>query len=141
MSKELREEEMKIALEALFKAIVSESGTYGEAVVNISNTLKEQYQNVLKGPEEFSALFIYKVETIIESVAEQFYNKGENKMEDKYKPTFIFTNYGFLENHIESLVKKREGFGCSADKSRHILNKYLKYALTGEVKEFNVKKR
>jgi len=138
MNKEINEDILKETLVAMFANIMDERNNIDVSL--ITDALKEKYKTRLKKPEIFSILFAGQVEDIVELVAEQFYDKSSNVMEDKHKPTFIFTNYDFLKRHVEGLGKRREGFGCSADKSRHILNKYLKYALTGEVEEFDMKK-
>jgi hypothetical protein len=135
-----KDEDMKLAFEAIFSALASESGINGKDIANIADTLKEKYNRVLKGPEQFSVLFIHDIEQTVRAVAEQFYNKSESKMKDTYKPTFIYTHYSFLERHLEQLIESKDGHACSADKSRHILKKYFVYAQTGKVDEFKMEK-
>ncbi len=50
---------------------------------------------------------------------------------------FLYLNYNFMKNNIEKLIVRREGSCCCADKSRHILNMYKEYLISGYVPELN----
>lgn len=50
---------------------------------------------------------------------------------------FIHLNYQFVKSQFESLIVRREGSQSCADKSRTIINRLIKYYLTGERIEFD----
>ncbi|WP_442637974.1 hypothetical protein [Rossellomorea marisflavi] len=44
---------------------------------------------------------------------------------------FLYTNYGFMKNHLYRIIIKYEGHGCSADKTRYILALHQENIVTG----------
>ena len=55
----------------------------------------------------------------------------------KRETHFILRQYRFLNLHFKKIIQRREGFGCSGDKSRAILDRLLQYYLTGKEVVFN----
>lgn len=97
----------------------------------------EQSGYDISNPEKFNLNLGYKLERILKGISKNLYKIENVNIKDRNKPSFIFTQYSFLEHNITSLCVLKEGSGCSADKSRFILNMYLNYSLTGEIPEFD----
>lgn len=88
-------------------------------------------------PENFHSFLVYKLKKALKLLVNSIHEDKIQNVKYKEKLYFIYTNYDFLEHNIEELCVLREGHGCSADKSRSILNMYLNYCISGEIPKFN----
>ncbi|NCI19831.1 hypothetical protein EJM73_09345 [Clostridium botulinum] len=127
--------EMTKCLTSLFDALNAKSeeetiNIFGEAI----NHAKESKVKI-NNPEYFDCFINYRLKKGIKLLASTLHEPSICK--DKNKPNFIYANYSFLENHIRNLCELREGSACCADKSRYILDMYLKYSITGKIPSFN----
>ena len=118
--------------------------------MNVKETMTEFLDNFFRqnNAEKIALIkaFIYntnfdfeKIETIQQfnvTLKQPFKNFLEgfirNKFCDNDDFVFIFINNRFVRRHFEQLIKKFEGFCCSADKSLTILNHLLNYYKNGE---------
>lgn len=54
--------------------------------------------------------------------------------EDKFEEIcFVYTQYPFIEQHLDVLITKFEGLACSADKTRWLIDSYVAYLQTGNL--------
>lgn len=129
------EDELKQVVTSLFNALNAKSEEeatemFGEAI----NHAKESKVKI-NDPENFDCFINHKMKKGIELLASTLHEPSICK--DKNKPNFIYVNYSFLESHIRNLCELREGSVCCTDKSRHIIEMYLEYAVTGQIPLFN----
>lgn len=133
------EDNIKKGITAIFEAITTENESEAMGFITESLLAMKESKYKLNDPENFDLFINNKVDNVIETLTEGLHDP--TKCKDTYKPNFIYRQYGFLERNIEKLCEDREGFSCSADKSRHIMRLYLKYVLTGDVPEINPGKK
>lgn len=129
------DDEINKCLVSLFNALSTKSEEdaikmFGEAISHVKESKID-----IGNPEYFDCFINHKLKKGIKVLASTLHEPSVCK--DKNKPDFIYANYSFLENHIKNLCVLREGSYCCADKSRHILEMYLKYSITGEILVFN----
>lgn len=53
------------------------------------------------------------------------------------KVIFLIQNFQFLEEHFVYLIKAKEGFACSADKSSTIMRALARFLITGQEIKWN----
>jgi len=80
---------------------------------------------------------VFKLEKGLRQIANAMHDNPKDTLKDTHKPNFLYTNYSYMEHHISELCELREGSSCCVDKARFIIKMYLKYALTGEIPDFN----
>lgn len=122
------------AIKAIASSFTSESEKESNERVEEALKFLNESGYKIKGPEDFDCFIGYKVENCMKAIARTIYDFSNAK--ERHKADFIFTNYNFLEHNIRELCALREGSSCCADKSRHIIRMYLKYAISGEIPEF-----
>lgn len=76
-------------------------------------------------PERFLYALPYPLERVVDGLL-------QTVLPGKREAHFILRQYRFLNLHFQKVIQRREGFGCSADKSRTILDRLLQYYLTGD---------
>lgn len=133
MNKDNLEESIKSLLNYM---ITEESNKSQKLIMEVLKQIQESKVD-FSNPEDFHLFLIYKLENAIEEIAKHMHECPQSNIKDDYKPNFIFLHYDFLEHNIRELCTLREGSSCCADKSRSIIEIYLKYSLTGNIPEFN----
>lgn len=119
--------ELTVRIVELIKSDLDENGIKLSNVVNDPDKLNLFiFSNMEIGKNEFLELLLKKV-----------YGDAVHF----HLLYFLYSNYDFIERHIAELCVNKEGAGCSVDKARFITNLVRIYALTGEVQEFEVKKK
>ena len=123
------------AIEAISNCFTSKSEQ--EANKRITEALKflNESNYKIKTPEDFNCFIGFKVNNCMEAIAKTLH--AAPAIKNTHLADFIFVNYDFLEHNIEKLCILREGSGCCADKSRHIINMFLQYSIDGVVPEFD----
>ena len=108
-----------------------------EANERVTEALKflNESKYKIKSPEDFNCLIGIRVEQCMEAIAKTLHDIPTIK--NTHLADFIFVNYEFLEHNIRELCTLREGSCCCADKSRHIINMFLQYAIDGTIPEFD----
>jgi hypothetical protein len=124
-------------MSGLFDAIVSEERNKSQELIKNSLEKLKASKIDFSNPERFNGYLVYKLNNGLKEIANTMHDAPLKGIKDTYKPDFIYLNYDFLEHNIRELCELREGSCCCADKSRSILQMYLKYSLTGEIPEFN----
>lgn len=88
-------------------------------------------------PEDFNFHLVYRLNKGLKEIANTMHSVPIQEIKDTSRPDFIYLHYDFLDHNIRELCVLREGNSCCEDKSRSILEMYLKYSLTGKIPEFN----
>lgn len=132
------EKEIKDVVERIFQAIHDEEERENVGIIQEAAETLKQSKYDMRNPEMFNLFVGSKERAAMQALIKELHDPSECK--DKYKPTFIFEMYSYLEQNIEKLCELKEKGGCSGDKSRYILSLYLDYAITGKVKNSPVKK-
>jgi len=127
MKQELKKTE-KGALSDIFNSILSSAKkeneeAFGDVIKKISTQIKS--------PEDFDLLFFYPLREIVEAAICK-YSGRELKDSEADRAAFIVNNYSFVENNIEKLIYKIEGYACQADKSRFITHSLFRHFVFGE---------
>ncbi len=76
-------------------------------------------------PERFLYALPYPLERVVDGLL-------QTVLPGKREVHFILRQYRFLNLHFQKVIQRREGFGCSGDKSRTILHRLLQYYMTGK---------
>lgn len=127
--------EIEEGLKCIFNTIATKSdeeviSLLGDAIIYLGKSDIE-----LDDPDNFNHFINFKLNRAVELLANNIHE--QSTCIDKNKPNFIYANYSFLESHIEKLCATREGSSCCADKSRYILNMFLKYSINGKIPCFD----
>lgn len=80
----------------------------------------------LKDPEMFDLFVQYPLDNALRVLVTKI-----NSSENAHKIYAIYKHYGFLNTNISKLITIKEGMACSVDKSRWLIDSYLKYAEAG----------
>ena len=131
MKQELKKTEQG-ALSDIFNSILSSAKKENEAV--FGDVIKK-ISTEIKSPENFDLLFYYPLREIVEAAICK-YSGRELKDKEVSRAAFIINNYNFVENNIEKLIYKIEGYICQADKSSFITSSLFRHFVFGE--EINV---
>lgn len=75
--------------------------------------------------DQFYFALQYPVENLVRGILEA-------EMPSNDDAQFLMMNSQFVEGHLKNLIKKYEGWSCSADKSGTMMRALLKFFLTGE---------
>lgn len=123
------------AIKAISNSFASRSEQ--EANKRITEALKfiNESDFKIKGPEDFDLFIGHKVEQCMNSIVKTLHDVPT--MQNSHMADFIFVHYSFLEHNIRELCSLREGSCCCADKSRHIIKMFLRYAIDGTIPEFD----
>ena len=104
----------------------------------IGNENVELYKRIIDGieikefknPEDFYYAVLYTWENFISGFL-------HDKLGDNEDVVFIHKKYGYIERHFCSLIENIEGSVCSADKSKMIIKRLVKFYALGEKIEFD----
>lgn len=80
--------------------------------------------------EEFYFGVIYDTEQCIESYV-------RHSISDNDDVVFLYCNSQFIQRHFEKVIKMKEGWACSADKSRTMINALISFFTTKKEIVFN----
>ena len=129
-------EQIKNAITSIANIFTAKSDKEADDI--IAGSLNYIKENNIKTPEDFDLIISHKINNCLKRLA---VNIGDlESVNEKNKAAFIYTNYMFLEQNIRQLCTQREGTCCCVDKSRYILEIYLKYVVSGEIPEFDPNK-
>jgi len=85
---------------------------------------------VNESPEDFNLDVFYPLDGVIRDlIAKKIGKTAYDK--DVSSVVFIYTNYNYIEGHLLKFVTLREGSGCSADKSRWLVDAITHYYMKG----------
>lgn len=138
MSKD--KDEIKEVLGSIFSGIVNAKNeevkiNYGELLAKLKATGYD-----LDDPEDFNTLVVYEANNALKFLGFEMCEPPHD-MKNANKIKFLYLRYDFMEMHIRHLVQSKEGSGCCADKSRHILGVYKDYLVRGVIPESDFSKR
>lgn len=80
--------------------------------------------------DEFTYSLVYPLERVVEGLL-------ESTIPGRVKAQFILQHYRFLRSNFQTLLERREGLSCSADKARTILHRLLRFYLTEQEVAFD----
>ena len=81
----------------------------------------------LNCPDDFYMGVLYPHQKFVRGLIDKKIVAGRNE-----KVYFLMLQSQFIEHHFQTWIKKVEGFGCCADKSRTILRRLLRFFVLGE---------
>ncbi|ADO59908.1 hypothetical protein [Paenibacillus polymyxa] len=128
------DKEIGSILHALSNAFVNESDSKHADWIR---RIKEDYSHLdLKKPETFSLLLSTTIKDQARALMRHVLpTLAPSDMDSKLKHNieFAFLQYEFITRHLKSVILKVEGYGCSTDKTRWLIDSYVKHLLTGEL--------
>lgn len=130
------EKDIKNVIETLFDGLKKSTNEeidrdYGQRIKEVVSTNIELFQDL----EKFNVFINYKLDNILEvCIAEANPSIDSNKIE---KLCFLYKNYNFIEYNLEFLIKKYEGWICSADKTRWLVDRYHEYIVKDAIPDMN----
>lgn len=136
MSGEEIENAFTFILNALIKSDIDDvEENYGK---KIKELVKSKYQ-LLKDVEYFDVYVNYQLDKIFRIFVKELYPDAENNKIQKL--FFLYRNYDYIENNIRNLIKNKDGWPCSADKSRWLMQSYKKYILENVVPDMTIEEK
>lgn len=135
--------ENKDSIETAIKDIVTCILSNDEKEINekykeiIQEFIRSGYD--LKNAETFDVMIRFQIDNIMNLLISSL-NPEISSSKNKDAVQFLFLHYSYLNENIEKLISKKEGHACSADKSRHLLEMYKEYLLTGNIPELENQK-
>ena len=127
-------EDVKAGLTAIFDSLLTNIGAENTKLYSsIKNN--EFFQEAIAGvkvgnPEYFFYHLIHPINNLIEGLLNHEAS-ADNKVH------FLFMKSQFIETHFNHIIKEKEDWPCSADKSRTIMKRLARWLLTGERIEFD----
>lgn len=91
-----------------------------------------------ENPENFSVGFVFPARQALEAAVEKRYPGVDRRTVRTLAA--IHANYNGIKKHLERLIEHFEGSGAVADKSRRLINAYVKWLTTRETDEFKDRK-
>lgn len=130
MKKDIKEE-IKSVLDRLSNHIEDEEEVkYGELVRQ--HIVEYDYLDI-KSPDDFSLLVANAIESqkeILIRLALEDVLLGEEK---RNQIGFVYSQYQFIENHLDRLIVDYEGPCCSSDKTMWLITSYIEYIKTDKL--------
>lgn len=131
------EQGIKNVLESLAETFEAEKqANFGELAERILESKDGAFW--WKSPENFSVGFAFPAAQALEVAIEKRYPDADPRTVRTLAA--IHAHYDGIEKHIERLIEHFEGFGAVADKSRRLINAYVKWLTTRETDEFEDRK-
>lgn len=99
----------------------------------------------LHNAEKFDLFVNFDLQQLREVLADNILRVDSNGNPVKYSRNqlselkFFYTNYDFMKNHVYRIIMNYEGHGCSADKTRYILQLHQEAITTGKTPSFQDK--
>lgn len=119
----MKTEDMKDFLEVMDGVIEKEKIELFKKIIDSSEI--KNYSN----PREFFYAVLYQWDKFISGFLKSTLNANKDVV-------FIYKNSRYIDRHFQELFQKYEGSACSADKSRTIVNRLLKFYSTGSPIDF-----
>lgn len=140
LDKKLNKEEIEKGLNDIFSAILNNremesKEKYGEII----NQLMKSFGDDIKEIDTFYYLIQYELDEALEYLIKQMYPSLSFKKLERV--IFLYTNFNFVENQLESIISKKEGPTCSIDKCRWLINSYLTYLIEDRFPDMTKEKR
>lgn len=138
----LKREDISNVLDSIASSIDKEH--YEDSQKFIQKVIKVVNERTLTNPENFYYLVKYstdiKIHSLLQFVNHTYFNDCAMSNNNVQKFIFLFTNYDFLESHIEELCEtKLKTSVCSCDVARYLLiNVYFEYIKTGKIKDTQI---
>ena len=127
------EAQINYVVSGLLSAFENETKDKYNNAINSAVYVLKNIKNI-KDPEVYSLFINFKIEEI-QKIALKAIGITENTA------SILFLNYDFFSTHLSQFFEKYEGFTCSCDKSRWVLNRYLEYLNTGKIKPIPKEKK
>ncbi|MEJ1517893.1 hypothetical protein R3O67_32495 [Bacillus cereus] len=131
-------EQLEQTINALSDAFRKESeqkyAAWAESIV------KEYHYLDIQKPEEFSLLLSQTLDEQADLLVRIALSHIDMDSKKKHKLEFIYLQYQFIERHLESIILPFEGHGCSTDKTRWLIDTYVKYLISGNLPTVEEKK-
>lgn len=102
---------------------------YGQHVIEL---LEENDHLDIQNPEKFSLFLATTLKRQIDFATKVATSHIKIDKKGHFSLKFVYAHYDFLKSHIDSLIKRHEGWSFSTDKSRWLIDSYVKYIITGE---------
>lgn len=131
------EQGIKNVLETLAETFEAEKrANFGE----LAERILESESGALwwKNPENFSVGFAFPASQALEVAIEKRYPGADRRTVRTLAA--IHAHYDGIKKHLERLIEHFEGFGAVADKSRRLINAYVKWLTTHETDELKDRK-
>lgn len=125
-------------MDNLLKAI--REGSERKYMDTVQDMIKKYDYLDIRNPEDYNLLIsqtLAEQEEILVSLALAHIELDEK---EKHKLEFLYTQYEFVEHQLDNFILKFEGFACSSDKVRWLLNNYIIYLTKNTVAVIDEKK-
>lgn len=122
-------EDLQESIEKLANAFQKQSEVSHKGTIEAMLT-KHHYLNI-EDPEELSLLLAIthgEQKHILVKMATRNIQVSDEVM---WKIYYVYSEYEFIKIHLLSIIDKYEGYGCSVDKTRWLIDTYVKH-LKGE---------
>lgn len=124
-------EEMIHVLHALADAFQEESDR--EHFETVKKIIEDNHHLDITKPEMFGLLTSITLEEqkdLMARIALANVAIDSNKF---HEVSFVYTHYTFIEQHLDRIIVAFEGFACSADKTRWLIDSYRDFVITGNL--------
>lgn len=132
---EIVENSIKTLIDAIAEDVCAQAdkryGSTAEYVAGILGNSAYDFGN----PDVFHTLFMFPMDEALQRVVGRLVPQKAQDGSSLEKTAFVYMHYAYLSANIESLIQKRLSSTCIADQSRHLIQKYLSYVLTGNYPE------
>lgn len=129
MKEKLTQADLKNTINALadgFQKSFEEGDTYA--------FLSQYLVGEVESFEDYNLMKIFPIKQTLHSKFKQHGNL-------MYKLTDLVMNYGFFDNNLSELIKKKEGSACSVDKSRWLIRRWVKWMLKDEMPDMTIEEK
>lgn len=124
-------EEFGEVLEVLADSVQKKSDMKNaEWIEDIKN--EYDYLNIEK-PEQFSLLISLSLDDKADALIRSVLSSINIDNKKKHRLEFAYLQYDFIERHLKSVILKFQGHACSTDKTRWLIDTYVKYLISGEL--------
>lgn len=120
------EEEIKLTIDNLINNIIQTN----REKLDKDLILKLLEDKRFHSANQYNSVIKYRLDNILTEIIMVYYQTDITKA---YKISKIYNNYNLFEQNIRSIIIHNEGNCCCADKSRYIINCYIKNILEKEV--------
>lgn len=142
-TKKVTENELALVMDSLANAFRKEAE---EEHAEMCAKYIDKHGDRLLNPENYGLLVGFNLEqfnsVLIQNLlnSEAVFHQRNYSTKQEYALEFLYAHYQFIDNHVDKIVEEYEGMPCSADKTRHILQLYRTYLITGDMPVFENEK-
>lgn len=142
-TKKVTENELALVMDSLANAFRKEAE---EEHAEMCAKYIEEHGDRLLNPEKYGLLVGFNLEqfnsVLIQNLlnSEAVLHQRNYSRKQEHALEFLYAHYQFIDNHVDKIVEEYEGMPCSADKTRHILQLYRTYLITGKMPVFENEK-